>query len=66
MKKILISTAVILTLIVGSSSSYAGSCTSNIFTGGFTCSGGGITTDYTRNIFNGGWDYKSYNTPYGW
>ena len=66
MKKILITTTLLLTLIAGSTASYAGSCTSNIFTGGFSCSGGGVTTDYKPNIFNGGWDYNSYSTPYGW
>lgn len=66
MKKTLITVATLLSIIAGSTSSYAGSCTSNIFTGGYTCSGNGSTTDWKPNIFNGGWDYNTYNTPYGW
>tara|TARA_B100000989_G_scaffold298378_1_gene287399 strand:+ start:3971 stop:4189 length:219 start_codon:yes stop_codon:yes gene_type:complete len=49
MKKILISTTLLLTIIAGSTSSYAGSCSPNIY-GGFNCSGG-IST--TPNIYGG-------------
>ena len=51
MKKTLITVATLLSIIAGSTSSYAGSCTSNIFTGGYTCSGNGSTTDWKPNIF---------------
>ena len=66
MKKLLITTTLLLTLIAGSTSSFAGSCTSNYLSGGFSCSGGGFTTDFKPNYMSGGWDFDTYETPYGW
>ena len=64
MKKTLITLTALLSIIAGSTSSYAsGSCTSDVWGGGFTCKdySSGSTTHYTPNVWGGGWSYNTYD-----
>ena len=64
MKKLIITGTLLLTVIAGSTSSYATSCTPDVWGGGYTCKGyskGSVTTTTIKpDVWGGGFTIDSY------